>query len=369
MTARKVTLFLPSLAAGGAERTNLNLGSALASAGCSVTLLLQRFEGSLTSEVPPNVNVVSLNSGRSLTSLIPLTRYMKKAKPDFFVANMGHGNIISLWARALSQSHTHIIVCQHSLLSAECKAHKNWQYKILPWSYRHFLPSADAIIAVSNAVADDLSYCANIARDRITIIYNAVIGPDFDQRMHEVNAHPWLAETVPFILGAGRLVAEKDFASLIKAFAIVRKERNLRLIIAGQGELFNYLNLLADELNVTDYIAFIDHQSNPLPFIRKAAALVVSSRYEGMSNVLVEALACGTNVVSTDCGGPAEILENGRYGQLVPVGDITAMTEAITTAIEHPKDSEFLQQRGKIFSYERAAQSYIKLFENLSAKA
>jgi glycosyltransferase involved in cell wall biosynthesis len=365
--ARTVTLFIPTLAAGGAERATLNLAEAMTAKKLDVTLLVQRPEGELVKEIPENIKVESLNCSRSLFAFIPLILFLRRNRPDFFIANMGHGNIISLWARALSTTTIKIIVCQHSMLSAECQAHAGWQYKILPWLYRRFLPWADAVVAVSSAVAADLNRVTQISSNHITTIHNAVVGPDFMQRSEQPCPHPWFAEnTPPVILGIGRLSEEKDFPTLIQAFALACKSKDLRLVIIGQGPQLNKLKGLASSLSIGEYVDCPGFTANPLPYIKRAAILAVSSKYEGMSNVLVEALACGTNVISTNCpGGPAEILECGHYGALVPVSDPNAMAQTILATLQNPKDKNILQQRGQDFSFDCTVNAYIKLFDRI----
>jgi glycosyltransferase involved in cell wall biosynthesis len=230
-----------------------------------------------------------------------------------------------------------------------------------------FLGRAHAVVAVSEGVADDLAVRATLLRRRISVIYNPVVFPGFYDRMLEPVNHPWLAaDAPPFLLAVGRLVEQKDFATLIAAFAIVVRSKNLRLIILGEGPLHDDLMARAESHGVADRVSFAGFQANPLPFMRKAAVLVMSSAYEGFGNVLVEALACGTPVVSTDCPyGPKEILESGRFGRLVPVGDKEAMAEAIIATLEHPLPKEILQARGHEFTVERSADDYLKLFETL----
>jgi glycosyltransferase involved in cell wall biosynthesis len=227
-----------------------------------------------------------------------------------------------------------------------------------------FLRFAHGIIAVSEGVADDLAVTARIARVRITVIYNPVITPHFDEHIAEQVTHPWLGDAAtPFILGVGRFAPQKDFITLISAFALITQPRNLRLILLGDGPLKARLLACAQALGVAERVDMPGYTPNPFPFMRKAAALVLSSRYEGFGNVLAEALACGTPVVSTDCPhGPAEILENGRYGILVPVGDKEAMAKAITEVLGTAPDRNALRARGHEFAAEHAAERYIRLF-------
>ena len=368
MQRKSLVVYLPDLSTGGVERVHINLAPAFIEAGFDVTFLLHRNVGELASFIPPGVRVITFGCNRTLKSLFPLMRFLRQESPDILLSNLGHNNIIAIWAAMLAKVPTRVIVSWHNTLSAESRANTNWQYRILPWLCRRFLNKADGIVAVSKGVADDLTSVTGIMRDRITVIYNPIVTREFDVLSHEVARHPWLADGAPsFLLGVGRLSAQKDFALLISAFTSVAQTRNIRLILLGEGPLRANFMAQAQTLGVADRLSMPGFLPNPLPFMRKAAALVMSSRYEGFGNVLAEALACGTAVVSTDCPhGPAEVLEDGKYGILVPVGNIEAMAKALTQVLEHPPEKKNLLARGQEFTAERAAGLYISLFNSVS---
>jgi glycosyltransferase involved in cell wall biosynthesis len=242
-----------------------------------------------------------------------------------------------------------------------------------PWGDRHVLPllrraylTADAIVTASGGVADDLAAHAGIPRQRITTVYNPVVGPDLLVNARSPVDHPWFAPgEPPVILGVGRLHPQKDFATLIRAFAALRSERPLRLVILGAGTDSPYgagLRALASELGIAGDVALPGFAHNRLAFMSRAAVLVLSSRYEGLGNVLIEALACGTPVVSTDCpSGPREILDGGRFGPLVAVGDVAALARAIEQVLEHPPAAESLRARARLFTVEKSADAYLEL--------
>jgi glycosyltransferase involved in cell wall biosynthesis len=361
---RSLVIYLPDLASGGAERLHLTMAPAFVEADFAVTFLLHRAEGTLKPYLPPGVRVVSMDCGRTIAGLFPLKRFLQRDRPDILLSNLGHNNIIAIWAAALARVPTRVITSYHSVLSAETAPTARWQYRILPLLSRLFLNRAHGIVAVSQGVADDLARTTGVARNRITVIYNPVVFPDFDRRMAESAPHPWLQNGgPPIILGVGRLVPLKDFATLVAAFTITLRLRNARLILLGEGPARGDLLALTESLGIAQHVSLPGFQSNPFPFMRHAAALVMSSAYEGFGNVLAEALACGTPVVSTDCPyGPAEILAKGRFGRLVPVGDPEAMAKAIIETLDHPP-AEFLQSRGRSFTVERAASEYIRLFD------
>jgi glycosyltransferase involved in cell wall biosynthesis len=343
---------------------HINLAPALMAREIQITFLVHRIEGSLVDDVPPGVRLVSLECYRTLGALWPLVRFLKKERPDILLSNLGHTNIIALWAAALARVRTRVIVMQHSVLSSECSPRRGWQFRVLPFAYRLFLGWADGIVAVSEGVADDLSRLTGIKRNRITVISNPLISSDFSSRMEEPAAHPWLMDGgPPVILGVGRLIEPKDFAMLMSAFSIVTQTCDARLILLGEGPMRESLVAHAEKLGITDRVSLPGFQKNPLPFMRRAAVVVMSSWYEGFGNVLVEALACGTPVVSTNCPyGPAEILDNGRFGGLVPVGDKEAMAGAILDTVSTPPPSDSLRRRGHEFTVDRAAILYTDLF-------
>jgi glycosyltransferase involved in cell wall biosynthesis len=368
LKGRSLAIYLPDLSGGGSERLQLDLVPAFIAAGLDVTFLLGAARGPLLDQVPAEARVVSLEAPRQLLSLLPMMRYLRRARPDILLVNTEHAAIISLWARAMAHRGTRVVICQHNTLSAQSRR-RQWQFRILPLLFRLFLGWADEIVAVSEGVADDLAACSGIARRRITVIYNGVIGSDFAAKSAAPVDHPWFGAGVPVIVAAGRLVEQKDFATLITAFATVARTRDVRLILLGEGPLRAPLQQLAQSLGIAESIDMPGFQANPLPYLRDAALVVLSSRYEGFGMVLAEALACGTPVVSTDCPhGPAEILDHGRYGRLTPPGDSAALAEAILATLNFPPSREDMRSRGGIFTIRASADRYLDLFVDMHGR-
>jgi glycosyltransferase involved in cell wall biosynthesis len=245
-----------------------------------------------------------------------------------------------------------------------------WRERHLPRLLGHGYRMADGILAVSDGVADDLARRTGLPREGITTVYNPVVTAKLAALAAAPVAHPWFATAAPpLILGVGSLAARKDFPTLLRAFARVRAQRDCRLVILGQGstpdktaELKAELMALAASLGVaadTDLPGFV---ANPFAYMARAATFVLSSLYEGLPGVLIQALACGCPVVSTDCpSGPSEILDGGRFGALVPVGDDTAMATAIASTLDDPLAASTLRARGNLFSVERAVDRYVDL--------
>jgi glycosyltransferase involved in cell wall biosynthesis len=359
---KSLVIYLPQMANGSIETGLLHMAPHFARYGYDVTFLVHE------AKIKTNgFRLISFNRKRSLTCLLPLMRFLRQEKPDILLSNLSHNNIITIWAKLLTRSATKIIAVHHNALSAESLHKDNWQYKILPLITRLFLKKADAVIGVSQGVADDLIRTAKLNAARVHTIYNPIIDNDFYQRMAEPVTHPWLKDkTIHVILGVGRLVKQKDFATLISAFALALRQRDMRLIICGEGPLLYQLQAQAVALGIADKIDFAGYKTNILPFMREASVMVLSTLNEGFGNVLAEALACGTPVISADCPhGPSEILDRGHYGKLVPVGEPQTMANAIVETLTNPPSPEALQKRGQEFSVQRAADDYLKLFDQL----
>ena len=266
--------------------------------------------------------------------------------------------MIAVLASRLAAVNTRTLVgVQNMSIYREMRSPKNrLENTLISWSYRR----ADRVIAISNSVAQDLTDKCNVPSGQIQVIYNPVITPQLHHLSKAEVPHPFFRPgRPPVILGVGRLVKVKNFGTLLRAFALVRQKHPARLVILGEGEERAELEQLARELNIAEDFALPGFTSNPYAWMSKAGVFVLSSVNEGLSSVLIEALACGCPVVSTDCpGGPAEILENGRYGRLTPVGDPEAMAEAILQTLSgrgNPVDEQWKQR----FALENAVQQYL----------
>ncbi len=357
---KSTSIFVPSLRAGGAERIALTLCSALADQSHPITLVLAMAKGRLLAQVPEGIRIVDLKSRSVLSSLPGLTLYLKQNRPSVMLSIMDHAGVVSLWARRISGVKTKMVVSTRGTLSHAAQNPEWIGDRLMPQLIRHFYPWADAIVAVSKGVADDLSMTARLTRNRIRVIYNPVLTPSVDEMSRELTGHPWFdGSDIPVLLSAGRLTRVKDLPTLLKAFALLRSRRRVHLAILGEGEERVRLGNMITELGLSDDAALLGFRQNPYAFIARSALVVLSSLTEGLPSVLVEAMACGVPVVSTDCpNGPAEILENGRYGTLVPVGDCRALADAMLRELERPHDAAILRRRAEDFSLARTIQEY-----------
>ena len=245
-----------------------------------------------------------------------------------------------------------------------------WKRRLFPALIRRNYLAMDSIVAVSEGVADDLAANFGISRDRITVVHNPVVSAGLREKAAAEIDHPWFVSGAPpVVLSTGRLYGAKDYPTLIRAFARLRQLREARLLILGSGkndaetaQRRAELMELASELGVSADLDLPGFVPNPFPYMARAAVFVLSSLWEGFGNVLVEAMACGCPVVSTDCpNGPAEILDHGRYGTLVAVGDVAGMAEAILTTLRNPPDRDVLRARAALFTVDRAVDAYLDL--------
>jgi glycosyltransferase involved in cell wall biosynthesis len=322
------------------------------------------------SQLPPGLRVVDLNSPRTVWDIPRLVRFLRSQRPDLLLSNVDLNNIAALLAKALSFSRTSLVICQHNPLSGSFRASESWMYRYVGLSYRLLSPLITRAVAVSAGVADELNRISGLPAARILTINNPVVGPDFQSRCEDSVEHRWFGQPDRAVfVTAGRLVGQKDHDTMLRALALHRRHADSRLLILGAGPLREHLESLTRELGLADAVDFLGFRSNALPFFRRADAFVLSSRCEGFGNVLVEALGCGTPVISARCDyGPAEILAEGRFGVLVeprdPIALAAAMDQVSTLRERFPASQ--LQDRARDFSYDACASRYLNLFKTLA---
>jgi glycosyltransferase involved in cell wall biosynthesis len=356
-----IAIFIRSLYEGGAERVMLNLARGFMKQGLNVDLVLVKAEGAYLTQVPPGIRLIDLKA-QSKPGIIPkLVKYLRQERPVSLLAALHYPCEIALLAKRLAGVSTRVVVSEHNNLSQEAKRIKQTSVRLSPLAARLFYPWADGIVAVSQGVAKDLAAVTALPSARIQVIYNPVVVPEMFTKAEEPVDHPWFQSgEPPVILGVGRLFPQKDFTTLIRAFALVRNVRPARLVILGSsGPDEAKLKALILELDLEGEVALVGYVSNPYAYMARSSVFVLSSAWEGFGNVLVEAMAVGTEIVSTDCpSGPAEILADGKYGALTPVGNSKAMAEAILKTLSGSQkkvDSGWLDQ----FTIETCAQKYL----------
>jgi glycosyltransferase involved in cell wall biosynthesis len=342
-----VAFFLPHLGGGGTERTVTTLANGLAGRGYRVDMVLVQAVGVYRSALQGDIRVFDLNAINSYASLPRLGAYLHDRRPLVLVSALNVTNLIALLARWLSGSQSRIAIRIENMISMQRRV--PWKKAVEKGLLTLLYPHADKIIAVSRAVAADAAQYAGLAPSRIDVVYNPVITSEHGLNQLRAPAQPWFAEGCPpVILGAGRLTPQKDFVTLLEAFALLRQQRQARLVILGEGNERDALLALARKLNIESDVEMPGFVPDPFSFMKSCAAFVLSSIYEGLPTVLIEALASGCAVVSTDCpGGSREILADGVYGELVPVGDAAAMADAIGRVLDGTRkyvDAAWLDQ-------------------------
>jgi len=338
------------------------LANGFAARDLRVDLVLASAEGPYLGEVAADVRVVDLAARGVATSLPGLVRYLRRERPHAMLSALNHANVIAVMARLLARTSTRLVVSERNDVSRlSIQAGSLRTRCILPlmrWSY----PKADAVTTVSGGVADDLARAISLPRSRIDVIYNPVVTPAMLVRANAPVDHPWIGpDQPPLVLAVGRLTPQKDFQTLIRAFARVRMQRECRLVILGEGELRESLQCLVHRLGLEESVQMPGFSENPFAWMRQASVFVLSSAWEGLPNVLIQAMACGARVVSTDCpSGPREILEGGKWGPLVPVGDIDALASATLAQFDRPSQNN-AEQRSAFFSVDNAVEGYLRI--------
>lgn len=355
----RLSLFLPNLSGGGAERIMLNLSKEFISRGHNIDLVLVNAKGEYISDIPEDVDVVNFNRSRTLSALPDLIQYLRENEPKGLLSTSTHANIISIWAKIISLCSTNIVVRQPNIPSMGMPT--SLKERLLDFFISYFYPFADDIVAISHGGKEDLAKNYQIGSEKISVIHNPNNIEQIFRMKRERSGLPEF-ETDIVILGVGRLNEVKDFTTLIRSFNVLLQERSAELVILGKGNQRSKLEQLAADLQICDYVHLPGFVENPYKYMARADVFVLSSKWEGFGNVLVEAMACGTPVVSTDCpGGPREILQNGRYGKLVPVGDEIALAQAIKETLCTQSDPDHLIDRAMDFSIETKTTDYEEL--------
>lgn len=365
-TKKRIAFFMRALRGGGAEKAVVNLLKGFAERNeFDLDLVLSELEGPYLDSVPKEVRIVNLNSGRVINAIFPLVKYLKKNRPWVMIGNMAHVNVIASIARELSGTKTPLVLVEQNTVSANKIDLKRAKFvpPLMKWLY----PRANAVAGVSAGVARDLEDYLGLKKESVKVLNNPVVNKDLIAQSKETLEHDWLInESPPVFLAVGRLNQQKDFSNLLHAFAEVRKQRDARLIILGEGEERQKLETLADSLEIRKYISMPGFVGNPYAYMKKSSCFVLSSRQEGLPTVLIEAMACGCPVVATDCpSGPDEILDHGTYGLLVPVKNSEALSDAMLKTLENPPDKNLLVQRANEYSTEKVVDTYLSLLHAL----
>lgn len=358
---RRLAVFLATSGHSGVDRIMKNLLPAFADRGVQVDLLHVERHGPHLDLPYPNINLVRLGRAHVNTSMPALLRYLRQRRPQVLLADKDKLNRLAILAPRLTAVDTRVVVRLGTTVSENLRD-RGWlqrfsQYASIRLLYRH----ADAIIVPSQGAAADLAAIAGLPLARISVVPNPVITPDFTAKLQAEPPHPWLREkTVPVVLAVGELSQRKDFATLVAAFAQVRRRRPLKLIILGKGREQKALQQLIAELGLGADIDLAGFQANPYAYMAAADLFVQTSICEGFGIALAEALGAGLPCVATDCpSGPKEILADGALGALVPVKDVTAVAQGIEAMLDAPPSRQVLLQAAARYSLAASADAYL----------
>ena len=369
-TARApVAFFLPTLGAGGAERCIVTVARGFSARGIPVDMVVASAIGPNRARIPAQVRLVDLESEHVLASLPRVVRYLRRERPSVIVAALDRACLVALWARRIAAVPTRVVISIRNTLSVDLGTSPMLRARAMLPLMRLFYPKADAIVTVSDGVAADLAQVTRLPAQRIRTIYNPVVTSELWEAANQPLSHPWFGEgQPPVLLAGGRLEEQKDFETLLQAFALVRARRGARLVILGDGGRRADLESTVERLGLQDSVALPGFIDKPFPYMARAAVFVLSSKYEGLPAVLVEALALGTPVVSTNCpSGPREILADGKYGRLVPVGDAPALAASICDALAEGRQPVPREAWGR-FQMEHAIDSYLEVVSEATGR-
>lgn len=352
-----ISLFLYSYQGGGAEKMMVKIANELHRRKYKTELILVEASGTFESLVEPGIQTTEIGGSNIFQIQYNIWKYLHKQDTDVLLSTMEIPNIVSIIAAKSLNSISVVLRCANVNSMKE----RQGKYRLLPTIKRLTYPYADSIITISDGVACDLAQVMNVNKSNMmTTIYNPAYDSNIQTKAREPVPIEWLTDDEKDVaIGVGSMKQQKDFATLIRAVQRVEQEREFYLVILGKGELQTELESLTEELGLGNRVSFPGFVDNPYAYMAKSDVFVLSSAWEGFGNVIVEAMACGTPVVSTDCpGAPSEILNNGEYGPLVPVGDDEAMAKAINTVLDDPIGSSTLQSRAKDFAIEPIVDQY-----------
>ncbi len=381
----RIAVFIFGLTGGGATRRTLDLAEGFAARGHEVDLVVVDDTGPLRDAIPSGVRLVNLSRRpgtgrlcrfgkrrqRIYSSRPALAGWLREVRPDCLLSAATHTNLAALAARRLARTGTPLVIRVGNHLTASLGRSRRLDKRVRYLATRRTYRAADAVIAVSAGIAEDLVRNVGIDRERVSVIYNPVFRPEMIAKAQVPVDHTWFRDSsVPVILGAGRLSPQKDFMTLLQAFSLLRRRRPARLVILGEGKERGRLEEAVREFGLVRHVHLPGYVTNPLPWMARASVFCLSSRYEGLPGVLIEAMAVGCPVVSTDCpSGPSEILESGRYGKLVPPGDPRALAEALEATLQERPERERLMARASWFSVEKAVNGYLRVLQGAAGTA
>ncbi len=359
-----VSFVIPSLTTGGAEQVTVNIANGLADRGYDVELLLSRVEGELQTQLTSKVEVVSLPPSMGqvfgiATHIPALVHYLRKRQPAALFCHLTHTNVACLVADRIAATDTVVVPTEH--LAFGVPKEPTLKSRIAQWLVPRIYPSAERIVAVSEGVAESIVERTAVGRETISVLYNPVDVKTVRRRAREPVDHEWFADgTVAVALFVGRIEQQKDLETWLRTFRrVYDRNPNARAVVVGEGSRRESVQSSAARMGLADVVSMPGYVNNPYGYMSRADVFLLSSRYEGLPTVLIEALACGCPVVATDCpSGPREILADGTYGRLAPVGDDASLAEAVVETLRNPPRENELRERADEFAPEAVLDGY-----------
>jgi glycosyltransferase involved in cell wall biosynthesis len=359
-----VAFVVGSLRIGGAERMMVHSANGL-SAYMKVTFISLTGGDTLENELQDTVHLMNFNKKNTRSAIPALLQFLRKEKPDVLISTQIHVNLVAVIMKVFFRIKTKIVLREATTPGAQFTAFTGFKSGLVRTAVRILYPRADAIVAICDAVKNNLIDFHFARPSQVFVIYNPVLNDAFRKGVMENASHPFFQSLTPVFISVGRLAPAKNFELLIRAFDLLNKNMDSRLIIIGEGVEKDMLKSLITNLKLDDKVSLTGQLVNPYPYIKQSSAYVLTSLFEGLPNALIEAMACGIQLVSVNCpGGSAEVLMNGAAGRLIEA-DAEAIASAMRESIQNPVEKNILLESAKRFESEKTTAEYLKLLNTL----
>ncbi|MEO8085694.1 MAG: glycosyltransferase [Bacteroidota bacterium] len=370
MTERRihVAFMVGSLRMGGAERMMIHTANQLAKY-VQVSFLSLTGGAELKPELQKNVRLISFEKKKTLAAIPAILKFLKTEKPDVLISTQIHVNLVAMLLKIVFRTKTKIILREATSPGAQFMNFQDVRSRTVKWMVKMLYPKADAIVAICEAVKNNLVEHHFAKMEQVTVIFNPVINQHLIEGMKVETDDEFFHAGVPVIISSGRLAPVKNFSLLIESFHKLLQKQDARLIIMGEGQERSKLESLISQVHLDRKVKLIGMKQNPFPYLKKSSVYVLTSLFEGLPNALIEAMACGLQLISVDCpGGSGEVLMNGELGKLVPMNNVDALADAMSAAIQNPLPKNLLLEGVKRFDAEKVSVEYLKLVERLVSK-
>ena len=363
----RISLFLPTLNGGGIQKATIRLIRELLKRDVQVVLVAINGNGPIRKEIPEGCDFIDLKASRTRYAFIPLLKYLRSAKTIIGISSQTHLNVLMIIIRVLTGYPKYLVVREHNTFNSNYLKANKFVENLRPQLIRLFYPMATKLIAVSRSVAESIHQHARVKKE-IQVIQNGIDVDEIQTLIKSLPDQPWYPKISDkkTIVGLGRLSNQKNFSSLLTAFSLLNDVENLQLVIMGEGEEHHDLLSLSKKLDIHKRVLLPGFVVNPYPILSQAKIFVLSSRWEGFSNVILEALACGVPIVATDCpGGPADILADKPFARVVPMNDPVAMASAMREILSLTFEKNEIIRYARQFDITKIAQQYIELVNDI----